>query len=187
MSAYALDLDEVVILQDFNVIANGAEVTLILTNKNVIEVTRGFWGGDKDSNKYPLYALKEMNGKPNVRVGKSPNGKAQLELYFVGYNKVYSFKGLFVEKKWLSAIEKAYKAALKQAIAEEKREKRAANEGKGVGELIAPIMEKVGLAVIKNKESRILSAKCPKCGAEVSGSKGDQVTCSYCDAIFVIK
>ena len=74
MSVYELDFDEAVILQDTNVTMNGKSVTLILTNRNIIQVNKGFFGGDKGANKYPLLELKELNGKPNVRVGKSKGG-----------------------------------------------------------------------------------------------------------------
>ena len=57
MSVYELDFDEAVILQDTNVTMNGKSVTLILTNRNIIQVNKGFFGGDKDANKYPLVVI----------------------------------------------------------------------------------------------------------------------------------
>ena len=183
MSVYALDIDEVVILQDPNVTAYGATVTLILTNHNIIQVEKGFWG-DKEALKYPLLELKELSGKPNVRIGKSRSGGAQLELYFQGYEKEYSFQGIFTERKWASAIEKAYKAAVSEA-------KKAERKKLNVSGIFTPIKGKIVIAknsiAAKTKEPKTRTMKCPQCGAELVGLKGEQVRCGYCDAMVTIK
>lgn len=184
MAVYDLGLDEVVIMQESNVFSGGSNVTLILTNQNLIEVTKGFWGSDKGSNKYPLLNLKEYNGKPNVLVGKGPNGKTRLELYFTGYEKYYSFQGMLAERKWAGAIEKAYKAC----VAEQKKSEKPKLD---VGTIFAPIkgtLESAKQAVIpKTKEPKTKMVKCPRCGAELTGEKGKEVKCSYCEAIVTIK
>ena len=184
MAVYDLGLDEVVIMQESNVFSGGSNVTLILTNQNLIEVTKGFWGSDKGSNKYPLLNLKEYNGKPNVLVGKGPNGKTRLELYFTGYEKYYSFQGMLAERKWAGAIEKAYKAC----VAEQKKCEKPKLD---VGTIFAPIkgtLESAKHAVIpKTKEPKTKMVKCPRCGAELTGEKGKEVKCSYCEAIVTIK
>lgn len=185
MSVYELGIDEAVILQDSNVSTEGLTKTLILTNRNIIQVNRGFFGGDKDASKYPLLKLKELNGKPNVRIGKSRNGSPQLELYFQGYEKIYSFQGgLFAERKWANAIEKAYKAAVNETRKAEKAKKTA-------GEIFAPLKATIENAKTvfspKTKEPKTVVLKCPKCGAELVGIKGEQVKCSYCEALVTIK
>lgn len=184
MSVYELDFDEAVILQDSNVSVNGASITLVLTNCNIIQINKGFLGRDKDASKLPLLQLKELNGKPNVRIGKSRNGDAQLELYFQGYERVYSFQGMFAERKWAGAIEKAYKAAASEA-------KKAEKSKMNVGGIIAPLKGTLENAknsiAAKTKEAKPRTMKCPKCGAELVGIKGEQVRCSYCDAMVTIK
>ncbi len=80
MSTYKLDENEAVILQANNVFNGLNRVTLILTNKNLIQVNKGIFGGDKESEKYPLKDLKIYNGKANVLIGKSRSGQRQLEL-----------------------------------------------------------------------------------------------------------
>ena len=178
MSVYELDFDEAVILQDTNVTMNGKSVTLILTNRNIIQVNKGFFGGDKDANKYPLLELKELNGKPNVRVGKSKGGEVQLELYFQGYDKAYSIKGILSERKWATAIEKAYKAAVAEA-------KKANKSPIGIGSIFNPLkgtIENAKKSMIKTK-----TIKCPNCGNILSGEKGKEVKCDYCDFVVKIK
>lgn len=184
MSIFELGIDEAVILQDSNVSASGSKVTLILTNQNIIQVNKGFFGGDKDAWKYPLLDLKELNGKPNVRIGKSRNGSTQLELYFQGYERAYSFQGMLAERKWAGAIEKAYKAAVAEM-------KKAEKTRKTVGEVFAPLKGTIENAKsvfsFRTKEPKIIVMKCPKCGAELVGEKGEQVRCSYCEAIVTLK
>ena len=83
MAAYNLDADETVILREIGVSTGTArKVTLILTNKNIIQINRDVWGKDKDSIKYPLSNLKVSKGKANVLINKNRMGKKQLELFF---------------------------------------------------------------------------------------------------------
>lgn len=184
MSAYELGFDEAVILQDTNVSMGHASVTLLLTNQNLIQVNKGLFGADRDAVKYPLLDLKELNGKPNVRIGKSRSGDTQLELYFQGYEKAYSFHGVFGERKWASAIEKAYRSAVSEA-------KKAEKSKLGVAGIFAPLKGTLDDAkttfTARTKGLKTKAMKCPKCGAELVGMKGEQVRCSYCDAIVAIK
>ena len=184
MSVYILDEDEVILMKDTKVSAKGSPITLILTNQSIIQINKGLFGGDKDAEKYPLLDLKEHNGKPNILIGKAPNGKTRLELYFDFYNLDYSFQGLFTEKKWANAIEKAYKDCI--------REQRKTEKVKlSVGEMISPLKDTFKSAksavTPKPKPPAIRVIKCPGCGAELRGAKGDEVTCSYCDTIVNIK
>ena len=185
MNIYELGADEIVIMQDAHVSDSASgNVTLVLTNQSLIQVNKGFWGSEKSSEKYPLLDLKEYNGKPNVIVGKAKNGSAQLELYFTSFEKYYSFQAAFAERKWANAIAKAYKA---RVVDVKKNEK--AKSDKGV--LFAPLKNTLGSAknaiIPKTKAPKTKTVKCPKCGAELSGEKGAEVTCSFCDAVVPIK
>lgn len=57
----------------------------------------------------------------------------ELELYFQGYEKAYSFQGMLAERKWASTIEKAYKAASAELKKAEKAKKNAV-------EVFAPLL-----------------------------------------------
>lgn len=184
MSINIFDEDEVVLLKDSKVSAKGSSVTLILTNRSIIQINKSFWGTNKDAEKYPLLDLKEHNGKPNILVGKAPNGNARLELYFDWYELYYSFQGLFAERKWAKAIEKAYKACAE----EKKRNERTKMK---VEDLLSPLkstLESARNAIVpKPKAPVIKEIKCPRCGAELSGEIDSEVTCSYCDTNVIIK
>lgn len=176
MAVYVLDNDEAVIikLSDAHLGSGINTVDLILTNKNIIQVNKGFFGGEKDSIKYPLTDLKNLNGKPNVRVGKSRSGKKQLELYFFNHEIAYTLPGYFKENSWVSAITKAYKKRISDL---EKSNKS------GKDSLLGAIKGKIA----GNKPLPQKTCKCPKCGAELFGVKGEDVKCAYCDAIVRIK
>lgn len=181
MIVYSLDTDEAVILQDSNVKTSGTDITLILTNKHVIQVKKGIFGREKSAFKYPLLDLKELNGKPNVRIGKAQNGEKQLELYFKLYQRVYCFRDFLAEMKWAGAIEKAYRTVVAEARKSEQTEN---NQG-----FFAPILNTLDTArhalFFKADETRTM--KCPRCGADLVGEKGEQVTCGYCDTIVTIR
>ena len=175
MGVYELGLDEVVILQDSHVLDGRTNVTLILTSQNLIQVNKSFWGSDKSAVKYPLQDLKEQGGKPNVLIGKAPNGSSRLELYFAGYEKFYTFQGLFAERKWAGAIEKAYKSYMTDR---KKNEKPKFD----VNSIFSPFIDTIDSAK-RSITPKTKMVKCPRCGAELTGEKGKEVKCSYCDTV----
>ena len=182
MASYVLEDGEVILLRDEKVSdSNGKDVTLILTNKHIIKIVYDFWGNAKD-NYYALANLREINGAPNVLVGKGANGKSRLELYFEKGQQFFSFKGLMVEKKWAAAITKAYKTQMKE-IAKSEREPFDA------AKLFAPVMGKIDAAreALSQRDQRVISKKCPFCGAVIDGQKGSEVQCSYCEHTFTIQ
>ena len=175
MDNYELDKDEAVINQvsGRNTGVFGGSVDLILTNKNIIQVNRGILGGD--STKYPLTDLKLLNGKPNVRVGKSRSGERQIEIYFKNDELFLILDGLFAENSWVGAISKAYK----QRVAETENDDEKGSLFDSIKGIIARDDNK--------KKPKRKTCKCPKCGAELVGEKGSEVECEYCGAIVRIK
>lgn len=187
--ASVLDDGEVVILREDNVTdADGKKISLILTNKRIIKTIYDFWGNGTNYT-LALSRLRESNGTPNVRVGKGPNGKNRLELYFEKSQQFFSFKGLLVEQKWLSAITKAYKSRMKE-IAKSEREPL------DVGKVFAPVLGKIDAAkeaakdvakdAFTTREKRVQAQKCPFCGAIIDSPKGAEVKCRYCDTTFFL-
>ena len=180
MGAYNLDEDEIVITQDSNVTnQNGRIVTLVLTNKNIIELEHGFLGNTKTFHYYPLTDLKENRGNPNVLVGKSPAGKTRLEVFFVSSQRYYSFKGILAEKKWASAITKAYRQRVKEID-------RSEHTSLSAAKYVAGKVHAAKSAILKNQQ-KAASSKCPFCGAVVTGSKGEEIECEFCESTFIIK
>ena len=185
MAEYVLDSDEAVILQESGAhLMPSGTVDLILTNKNIIQIyeNSGFFRNEKIVEKYPLLDLKILNGKPNVRVGKNRNNETQLELYFSSYERKYVMDGIFTESNWASAITKAYK----QRVAEVERSENG--DGK-VSAILNNVKDKISNfnININKKEAPRKTCKCPRCGAELTGPKGTEIHCEYCNAIVKIK
>lgn len=179
MDVYNLEPDEIVIMHAEQVECGTLTVTLVLTNQNLIQISKEgkIFKKEMHTVKLPLLDLKEKQGKPNVLVGKSPDGEKRLELYFTGFEKYYVFPGLFQEKKWASAIEKAYKECWIE-------KKNNENPKKSIAEKILPIKK---LSDSRAKGIKATESKCPKCGAVMNGVKGTEVQCEYCDTKYAIK
>lgn len=178
MPIYNLDTDEAVILQTSGVFTEGkTSVDLVLTSKSLIQINKGFFGGNKGYVKYSLSDLKVLNGKANILVGKSRNGSKQMEVYFASCELYYRFGSTFVLNKWVNAIIKAHKERM---IALEKSQKDPKNS------LIETFKEKLD-KVIPGKDASMRTCKCLKCGAELIGNKGEVVICVYCDNAMIIK
>ena len=179
--------DEVVILKELNVYdEHNNSVELVLTNFNLIEVVTvyGFWNRSETTNKYPLLDLKDQNGKPNVIVGKNSQGKKCLELYFSSFSKSFVFQGWFSIGKWQDAIEKAYQHIVSEQTPHEDGVNKVFNSIKdGIANGLSAVKNVTPLAKPKLKKVN----KCPKCGAELSGEKGAEVVCEYCNTVIRIK
>ena len=179
MSVYELEADEAVIMQENDVSAGKGTVSLILTNRRLIQINKGLFGGDKNAEYYLLADLKELKGKPNILIEKAPTGEKRLELYFSGFEKYYSFSKLFAERKWADAIEKTYLSLMK-----DREEGNRAGNGKP---LSSPLKETLDTAKRlfspKEKESKTKTVKCPTCGNILTGSRGHEITCEYCQSI----
>lgn len=184
MSAYNLEDDEVVLLKDDNVHDGNIRVSLILTDRNLIVVSYSFFGIAAGTEYLPLNKLKSLNGKPNVLIGKNRAGVSGLQLFFENCEKFYRFDAFLGDRKWQSAITKAYKDYLA-------RQKKEARQSLDLNAVFNPLKNTLESAVnaVKGsqKEPKIIKMKCPKCGAELDGEKGQEVICSYCDAPVVIK
>lgn len=184
MADYDLDEDEAVILQETGVNAGKFEtVDLILTNKNIIQINRGFLGGTKNSIKYPLSKLKIFKGKANVLTGKSRNGDKQLELYFTDCEKYYRFNSARDERTWAHEIIKAHK----DRMVEIEKSQKASSEKNSIFQSITGTIESAKGILSAKRTPAKKTCKCPKCGAELTGNKGSEVQCSYCDTTVIIK
>ncbi len=182
MAVYNLDADETVILHEIGVSTEALKkVNLILTNKNIIQINKGFWGEDKDSIKFPLSNLKVLNGKANVLISKNHKGTKQLELYFGDCERSYQFNKTFAENTWAREIIKAHKNRMAEI------NKKRNSERSLIFQSISETIETAKDSFIIKRSSLKRTCKCPKCGAELVGNKGEEVTCDYCDSTIAIK
>lgn len=105
MSVYTLDEDEAFIARASDVtVGIFGKADLILTNKNIVQINKGFFGEETGFEKYPLASLKVYNGKANIVATKNSSGKRQVELYFNNFEKTYFFDKIFTENKWITCV-----------------------------------------------------------------------------------
>ncbi len=90
-----LDYDEVVILKETDVAHGGVMSNytdeLILTNKKIICISKGAFGGTKKIYHYPLNQIKMYNGVPQAKQGKLSNGTPSLDIYFLDGDEHFNF------------------------------------------------------------------------------------------------
>lgn len=180
MAVYILDPDEAVIMQATDIRTSGGNADLVLTSKNLIQVNKNFFGKARDAIKYPLSDLKTLNGKANVLIEKERNGSKQLKLYFISTELQFNVQSA---SKWANAIVKAHKERMNDIS-------KSCKAAKAKGTLLGTIKGTVESAknmVIGPKVPVRKSCKCSKCGAELTGNRGEEVTCPYCDSSEIIR
>ena len=182
MGVYNLSPDEFVILEK-SAAKDGFNdwVALALTNQNLIEVLYSWRGAHKDTKKYPLLDLREKDGKPNVILAKT-----QLRMFFDGYDRQYTFETPRECKVWHDAIVKAYKERLAVLIKLQKQEAREERRATAVYTSVFNKLDSAKGALLSRKAGPI-ERKCPRCGAELSGMKGEEVECPYCQSVIILK
>lgn len=109
-----LDYDEVVILKETSVAHGGVMAIytdeLILTNKKIICLSKGMFGGTKKTYHYPLDQIKVFNGVPQVQKGKLSNGTPSLDIYLVDGEEHFNFqsKNKQTIATWIEEIQKLF-------------------------------------------------------------------------------
>lgn len=187
---YILDSDEGIVLKKDGVAYNEAgsyEHELILTNKNIIVIVKGFWGKTKKVVYLPLNQIKVVNNAVQALVGKRSDGTARLEIYLKNGDTAYfSFNTLtrIEETKWANAIIRllsneeddgynpsTYAIPGTEAVAE---------TIKGTIDTFRTVFNRKTVSEIK--ESR-RSVFCQNCGASYEGVRGRTGKCPYCGTI----
>ncbi len=109
-----LDYDEVVILKEISVAHGGVMAIytdeLVLTNKKLICVSKGLFGGTKKIYHYPLDQIKVFNGVPQVQQGQLSNGIPCLDVYLVDGEEHFNFQSKNKRKiaLWIKEIHKLF-------------------------------------------------------------------------------
>lgn len=100
MAKYNLEPSESILIQSISVLCEGDGLMpgytdeLILTNMNIIHVSKGIFGNTKRVQKYPLNQVKIINGEAQAIMGKSTNGTPNLQIYFLNGQVTFKFQKL---------------------------------------------------------------------------------------------
>ena len=200
---YDLLPNESVILQESSVAHGGIMAIytddLILTNLNVICVSKGMFGNTKGVYKYSLNQLKKYNGKPQAVMGKLSNGTATLDLFFTdGTKESFNFQTGNKRRiyRWIEEITKVICGdsddvyvqrsnmidpdSFAGAVVDATKQVREAG-AEILGSLgFKPGFFKAATGSIQQGPEKT-SKKCFSCSAPLVGYKGKTVKCKYCD------
>jgi len=189
MRKYNLQPNEVVVLKSNRVLHGGVMATytdeLILTNLNVVLISKNIFNKTKNIQTYPVNQIKVFDGQVQAKLGKQRSGFPQLEIYFINNQEIFGFEQKKEVLNWINHISKL----LTGKSANIDADKHVALPGT---EYIAETLKSTidtfkGAFGIKLKKSDEavepikVTKKCISCRAPISGYKGQTVRCQYCD------
>lgn len=150
---------------------------LILTNLNIIYVKKGMFGRIKDVQTLPVNQIKIYEGKAQVLLGKEKNGSPSLEIYFLNEQEVFGFKRKTEVLKWIKSIN--------HLLIEDANSATTGQFAIPGTELVAETIKDTitsfkSILWNKTKDEKV-SINCTACGASITGYKGKNVKCNYCD------
>jgi LSD1 subclass zinc finger protein len=193
MVKYNLEPSESILIQSTGVLCEGGGLMtaytdeLILTNMNIIHVSKGMFGNTKRVQKYPLNQVKIINGEAQAIMGKSTNGIHNLQIYFVNGQVAFKFQSSGKKEivKYVNEISKVL-------IGKESSRNSVANQFAIPGaEIVAETLKDTigvfkGTFGIKSKSKAAdepvkATKKCIGCMSPLTGTKGQSIRCSYCD------
>lgn len=179
MPKYQLRPDEYLVMKSEGVrhggMMAGYSDELILTNKNIILVSKGFFGNTKGVDYFPLTSVKNIDGKPQAIASGD-----ELEIYFFDRHDSFGFQSKREVRSWASNV-----ASLLNGNPEDIR--GAHDQGiPGVAYVAETLRDTVdtfkssfGLKSRKSPKERA-AGECSSCGASLAGVQGGVVRCHFC-------
>ena len=189
MTQYNLRPNESIVLKSEKV-SNGGMLSsysdeLLLTNQDIIYVSKGIFGNVKNMVRYPINQIKTYEGEPQVSVGKHSSGNSQLEIFFTNSQQRFVFQsfGKREAKKWVDEICK-----LVTGHSSKRKTLNATSGffgtdliGDSVKGTVSSVTSAIGISLGDSGSTKTQTKKCKSCGAPIVGSKGQTVRCQYCD------
>lgn len=187
--------NEAILLKDVAVAHGGVMAAftddLVLTNINIICVSKGIFGNQKKTYIFPLNQIKIFNGKPQAIAGKLSNGYPCLEIYFINGMETFYFQNKKYIDKWIDAITKALcgnsididntETEKDDSLADEIHDMKEEFKAMGQELMGAFGFKSKNASHPKNSGDDRISKKCTSCSAPLIGKKGQIVRCKYCD------
>lgn len=195
MAKYNLKPDESVILRSEKINHGGFipafKDELILTNQNIIHLSKGLIGNTKNVTKYPLSKIKLYNGEPQVFFEKKKDGNYQLVIYFLNGQERFGF-AYWNKKdgaKWFNAI---YKIITGNELTKISSNPLIPGREHLVGTFKEAVRTFKSGLVGNTKINKIVTTiekvtkNCISCSAPLTDNKGKTVHCRYCDTAQVL-
>ena len=182
MNDYMLEPDEsIIIKKDVYVDSPGlsfASHEFVLTDRNIIIVTKGARNTVRDLRKYRLSDFKTYGNNPSIIADFN-----SLELYFHNDSLKMQFLSRREARRIKDAIEKVYN---NEEVSVTDKGSNALPGTELVAETVRDTFDTVkGTLGIDRKmpflKEQTVNKKCPFCGAPLSGTRNRKVKCSYCD------
>lgn len=188
MGKYNLQANEWVILKEAGIAHGGLTAVytdeLILTNFNLVHISKGIFGKTKGVRVFPIDQIKVFDNNVQAILGKRPNGTPQLEVYFINGQENFGFKNRKTTVDWVNKISYLL-------TGEETNMKGSLNRTIPGTEFIAESLKDTFNTVkdvfgLKSRKETVqvdkkVVKKCDSCRATISGLEGQVVRCQYCD------
>lgn len=158
---------------------------LILTNQNIVYVSKGIFGNTKNIKKFPVNQIKMYNDEPQAILGKNRNGMPQLEIYFLNGHECFSFQSMGKKEvvQWINAICKLVTGNESTNFPSGSAipgTEYLADKLKGTVETFKNTFG-IKSNSIDGVSSEKVTKKCISCSAPLNGNKGQTIHCKYCD------
>ena len=176
-----LEYDEGVILKKDN-IQHGSKIssykdTLILTNKRLIYIKKGIFGGNKEIKYYPLSSIKIYKERAQAIISKTENGKYTLDIFFNTGSESFGFEWKKDIVIWIKKINE-----LTTGIILNNEDIDGASFIPNVEEIAKSVKNTIDICkdTFGFNAKKEYSCFCKSCGASNKGIKGETIKCRYC-------
>lgn len=186
---YKLLPNEAIIMKQQRIIHNSAMNNftdeLLLTNLNLVLISKSTFGNIKNIQTFPVSQIKVFNNQAQILLSKTRGGYPKIEIYFLNGQENFVFES---KKDAITCINK-----INQLLTGENVEINISAKttipgtemlADALGGTVDAFKNAFGFKTNKSSTETIEKAtkKCSSCGATISGKKGQIVCCSYCDA-----
>lgn len=165
---------------------------LILTNKNIIWVSKGMFGNTKGLQKYPLNQIKVINGEAQAFVGKGSAGMPNLQVYFINGQEAFQFQNSSKRgiAKWVNEISKVLTGhdSSRGSVTTQSAIPGKEYLAETLKDTVVVFKNALGITSKKVADAapEKVTKKCIGCMAPLTQTKGQNVLCRYCDTVQIL-
>ena len=181
MPKFSLKRDEYVVMKSEGVRHGGVMAVytdqLVLTNQNVILISKGILGNTKKIEYFPLASIKNIDDKPQAIASGD-----KLEVYFVDRYESFELQSKKEVKAWADNVSNLLTG---RPDAVRSGQDKAIPGAAYVAETLRDTLDTVKRSLrLKSENSDVerVARACTSCGASISGVAGRVVRCEFCNS-----